>query len=102
MCDRVAIIDEGQIAAIDTPERLKGAFQRVQSVEVALEPEMAPWTLVLAYLSPLTNSQDLMNHAVLGTGMLSPWLDLVVLLLSGGVFLMSAVWMHKRSRRLGY
>jgi ABC-2 type transport system ATP-binding protein len=39
LCDRVAIIDHGQIAAIDTPERLKAAFQRVQSVEVALEPD---------------------------------------------------------------
>ncbi len=64
--------------------------------------EMAPWTRILAYLSPLTYSQDLMNHAILGVGMLSPWLDLAVLLLSGAVFLMSAVWMHKRSRRLGY
>jgi ABC-2 type transport system ATP-binding protein len=35
----VAIIHHGQIAAIDTPERLKRAFQRVQSVEVALEPD---------------------------------------------------------------
>jgi len=39
LCDRVAIINHGRIAAIDTPERLKRAFQRVQSVEVALEPE---------------------------------------------------------------
>jgi ABC-2 type transport system ATP-binding protein len=39
LCDRVAIIDHGQIAAIDTPERLKRTFQRVQSVEVALEPD---------------------------------------------------------------
>jgi len=38
LCDRVAIINHGQIAAIDSPERLKRAFQRVQSVEVALEP----------------------------------------------------------------
>jgi ABC-2 type transport system ATP-binding protein len=37
LCDRVAIINHGQIAAIDTPERLKAAFKRVQSVEVALE-----------------------------------------------------------------
>lgn len=41
LCDRVAIIDHGQIAAIDTPERLKAAFRRVQSVEVALEPDGA-------------------------------------------------------------
>jgi ABC-2 type transport system ATP-binding protein len=39
LCDRVAIIDHGRIAAIDTPERLKSAFQRVQSVELALEPD---------------------------------------------------------------
>ena len=39
LCDRVAIIDNGRIAAIDTPEQLKRAFRRVQSVEVALEPE---------------------------------------------------------------
>ena len=38
LCDRVAIINHGRIAAIDTPERLKQTFQRVQSVEVALEP----------------------------------------------------------------
>ena len=39
LCDRVAIINHGRIAAIDTPERLKQTFQRVQSVEVALEPD---------------------------------------------------------------
>ncbi len=35
LCDRVAIINHGKIAAIDTPEKLKAAFQRVQSVEIA-------------------------------------------------------------------
>jgi len=39
LCDRVAIIDHGRIAAIDTPEQLKRTFRRVQSVEVALEPQ---------------------------------------------------------------
>ncbi len=38
LCDRVAIIDQGQIAAIDTPEHLKQTFQQVQSVEVAFSP----------------------------------------------------------------
>ena len=37
LCDRVAIINHGRIAAIDTPEQLKQAYQRAQSVEVALE-----------------------------------------------------------------
>jgi ABC-2 type transport system ATP-binding protein len=37
LCDRVAIINHGRIAAIDTPERLKAAFRRVQSVELAFD-----------------------------------------------------------------
>ncbi|KAF0108090.1 MAG: antibiotic transport system ATP-binding protein [Anaerolineaceae bacterium] len=41
LCDRVAIISHGKIAAIDTPERLKANFRRAQSVEVAFEGEMA-------------------------------------------------------------
>ncbi|MEA2007804.1 MAG: ATP-binding cassette domain-containing protein [Chloroflexota bacterium] len=35
LCDRVAIISHGKIAAIDTPEKLKQTFQQVQSVEIA-------------------------------------------------------------------
>ncbi|MGZ5539947.1 MAG: ABC transporter ATP-binding protein [Halobacteriota archaeon] len=35
LCDRVAIINRGRLAAIDTPERLKQAFKETQSVEVA-------------------------------------------------------------------
>jgi ABC-2 type transport system ATP-binding protein len=42
LCDRVAIINHGQIAAIDTPEQLKAAFRRVQSVEVAVQPPEGP------------------------------------------------------------
>jgi ABC-2 type transport system ATP-binding protein len=37
-CDRVAIINRGMIAAIDSPEKLKGTIQSVQSVEVAIDP----------------------------------------------------------------
>jgi ABC-2 type transport system ATP-binding protein len=37
-CDRVAIINRGILAAIDSPERLKGTIQSVQSVEIALDP----------------------------------------------------------------
>lgn len=35
LCDRVAIINHGRIAVIDTPEKLKQTFQQVQSVEIA-------------------------------------------------------------------
>jgi len=64
--------------------------------------DMAPAARAVAYLSPLTYAQDLMNHAVLGQGLLNSWLDLAVLLLSGILFLVPSVQMHRRSRRLGY
>jgi len=54
LCDRVAIINHGRIAAIGTPERLKAAFQRVQSVEVALEPDGGAHGEALAALSGVT------------------------------------------------
>lgn len=56
LCDRVAIINHGQIAAIDTPERLKQAFRRVQSVEVALEPDGQAQGQALGALPGVTTS----------------------------------------------
>jgi len=73
----------------------------ISGVFVPVE-EMAPVARMVAYLSPLTYAQDLMNHAVLGRGLLAPWLDLAVLLLSGVLFLLPSLKMHQRSRRLGY
>ncbi len=35
LCDRVGIINQGTIAAIDAPEQLKRTFQQTQSVEVS-------------------------------------------------------------------
>jgi len=37
-CDRVAIINKGQIAAIDSPERLKKTIESVQSIVVGFDP----------------------------------------------------------------
>ena len=56
LCDRVAIINNGRIATIDTPEQLKRAFQRVQSVEVALEPDGQAHGKALAALPGVTTS----------------------------------------------
>lgn len=50
-CDRVAIINKGRIAAIDSPERLKKTIQSVQSVEVAFEKGPGE---ALAYLGNLS------------------------------------------------
>jgi ABC-2 type transport system ATP-binding protein len=56
LCDRVAIINHGRIAAIDTPERLKEEFRRVQSVEVALEPAGQSGPEVLEKLPHVTKA----------------------------------------------
>jgi ABC-2 type transport system ATP-binding protein len=45
MCDRIAVINRGKIAAIDTPERLKGAMQRSQSIEISFENHSDTTTL---------------------------------------------------------
>ena len=39
LCNRIAIIDHGKIATIDSPENLRRAFQSMQSVEVAFASE---------------------------------------------------------------
>ncbi|MFW6111234.1 MAG: ATP-binding cassette domain-containing protein [Thermoproteota archaeon] len=41
LCDRVAVINHGRIAAIDTPEKLKKTIQETQSVEVGFEEEIS-------------------------------------------------------------
>ena len=56
LCDRVAIINHGKIAAIDTPEQLKAAFRQVQSVEVALDPDGQKHGDPLLALSGVTKS----------------------------------------------
>ncbi|RLE07715.1 ATP-binding protein [Candidatus Aerophobetes bacterium] len=40
MCERIAIINEGKLAAIGTPQRLKRVIQSTQSVEVAFDKSM--------------------------------------------------------------
>ena len=63
--------------------------------------QMAPVVRSIAYLSPLTYAQDLMNQAVLGKGMINPWIDLVVLLVSAVLFLWPSFRLHHRARVLG-
>jgi ABC-2 type transport system permease protein len=63
--------------------------------------QMSPAARALAYLSPLTYAQDLMNYAVLGSSLVNPWLDLGVLLLSGVLFLWPSLRLHHRARVLG-
>jgi len=64
--------------------------------------EMPPVARIISYISPLTYAQDLMNHAVLGMGELNLWLDIIILFLSGAIFLLPSIQLHKRGRVLGY
>jgi ABC-2 type transport system ATP-binding protein len=61
ICDRVAIINKGKIAAIDSPERLKSTIQSVQSVEVAFNqntPDMMDSLKRLAKVSEVREEGD--------------------------------------------
>ena len=64
--------------------------------------EMSAPARYVSYISPLTYAQDLMNHAVLGIGLINPWLDLFVLLLTVVIFLLPSYKLHQRGRVLGY
>lgn len=73
----------------------------ISGIFVPLE-QMASWVRAISYLSPLTYAQDLLNHAVLGSGVQHPLLDAVVLACLMTLFLIPALKLHDRSRRLGY
>jgi ABC-2 type transport system ATP-binding protein len=54
MCDRVAIINKGNIVAIDSPESLKNTIQSVQSIEVAFDRNSADQLEELSHF-PMVN-----------------------------------------------
>jgi ABC-2 type transport system permease protein len=97
-----ASIPTRSVGSIMMPSTLvRWPLMFISGIFVPLE-EMAPWARALAYISPLTYAQDLMNHAVLGSGTLNRWLGLALLPLLLVVFLIPAAWLHHRSRVLGY
>jgi ABC-2 type transport system permease protein len=65
-------------------------------------PELGTLAKTIAYISPLTYAQDLMNHAIGGMGLIHPAIDLGVLLISIVIFILPSIGMHKRAKRLGY
>lgn len=58
-CDRVAIINRGKVAAIDSPEKLKKTIQSVQSVEIALDPVPHLWERSLGDIPTVSEVQKL-------------------------------------------
>lgn len=96
----------------------------ISGVFVPLE-KMSPYLRALAYLSPLTYTQDVLTTAIMGgtyevkkiikpcgrvieefgnmlSGVQSPLLDLGILFCLMVVFFIPALKLHDRSRRLGY
>ena len=65
-------------------------------------PDMEPWARAISYISPLTYTQDLFNHAVLGAGVQNLALDLGALVVCLVAFIIIALKLHDVSRRLGY
>jgi len=63
--------------------------------------EMTTFARIIAYFSPLTYAQDLMNHSVMGSGMINVWLDVAVLLLTSILLLWPSIQLHKRAQVLG-
>ena len=64
MCDRVAIINRGKIAAIDTPERLKRAIKSSQSIEVSFQktpPEVIKELEALHSIDSIQKRGDKLN-----------------------------------------
>lgn len=78
LCDRVAIIHQGQIAAIDTPEQLKQTFQKVQSVEVALQPDSERYRKDLEEFPGVTSVLKMGDKWRLYTEHPSPLLPLIL------------------------
>lgn len=58
LCDRVAIIDHGRIAVIDTPAKLKGAFRRMQKVQVSLDPDDPSYAAAFEAIDGVTRITD--------------------------------------------
>jgi ABC-2 type transport system ATP-binding protein len=86
MCDRIAIINHGRIAAIDTPERLKRTSEGLQSVEVAFERSD---TIVLNDLKGFQEVNEVIKQG-----------DKFRLYTNNPSSILSEVWDYSKSKRL--
>jgi ABC-2 type transport system ATP-binding protein len=78
MCDRVAIINKGNIVAIDSPESLKKTIQSVQSIEVSFDHNSANQLDELSRLSMVNETQKAGDKFKLYTENPSEVIDAVV------------------------
>jgi ABC-2 type transport system ATP-binding protein len=58
LCDRIAIVDHGVLAALDTPTRLKDSISGTDTVEAEFEKAPADWIAQLQTLAHVTSVAD--------------------------------------------
>ncbi len=58
LCDRIAIVDHGQLVALDTPAKLKDSVPAVDIVEAEFENAPADWKIVLEKLNGVASVAD--------------------------------------------
>ena len=62
LCNRIAIINKGKIAAIDSPENLKDTFKELQTVEICLEDMDYPGAEKFKYISQAIKEGNKMRY----------------------------------------
>jgi ABC-2 type transport system ATP-binding protein len=70
LCDRIAIVDHGKLAALDTPGKLKDSVPGTDIVEAEFDNPPADWDSALAKLSGAAsvNTQDGITHIASDSG----------------------------------
>jgi ABC-2 type transport system ATP-binding protein len=58
LCDRIAIVDHGQLAALDTPAKLKDSVQAAEIVEAEFDHPPADWNAILKNLNGVSSVSD--------------------------------------------
>jgi ABC-2 type transport system ATP-binding protein len=73
LCDRIAIVDHGQLVALDTPTKLKDSVPGADSVEAEFENAPADWNAALEKLDGVASvtSQDGVTHIATTRGPLT-------------------------------
>jgi ABC-2 type transport system ATP-binding protein len=64
LCDRIAIVDHGELVALDSPLQLKASIPGKSVVEVALDPVPDDWVTRLATLPHVSAPADQGGDAI--------------------------------------
>jgi ABC-2 type transport system ATP-binding protein len=73
LCDRIAIVDHGQLVALDTPAKLKDSVPGADTVEAEFDDAPADWNAALEKLDGVASvtAQDGVTHIATTRGPLT-------------------------------